>query len=210
MRKPIDLTAYLVLDPVLCEPIGMVQTAIEAARAGVNVIQLRAPQWKKREIAECARDMQRALLPYHVPLIINDHVDVAMAVNADGVHVGQDDLAPEDARRLLGEEKIIGLSVSTPRECMEVPTDIVDYIGIGPVWATNTKPDAAAPLGLDGLKAFVEHAPCPHVAIGGISLANLAEVKATGAKGFAVVSAICGQDSPYDATRALIELWQKS
>ena len=139
MRKPIDLTAYLVLDPVLCKPIGMVQTAIEAARAGVNVIQLRAPQWKKREIAECARDMQRALLPYHVPLIINDHVDVAMAVNADGVHVGQDDLSPEDARRLLGEEKIIGLSVSTPRECMELWTTL-GLVPFGPLTPSQMPP----------------------------------------------------------------------
>ena len=152
MRKPIDLTAYLVLDPVLCKPIGMVQTAIEAARAGVNVIQLRAPQWKKREIAECARDMQRALLPYHVPLIINDHVDVAMAVNADGVHVGQDDLSPEDARRLLGEEKIIGFPSPPLENVWKSPQILWTTLGLVPFGPLTPSQMPPRPWGLTDSK----------------------------------------------------------
>lgn len=208
MTTTIDLTAYLVLDPILCEPLGMVKTAVEAARAGATVVQLRAPQWKKRALAECARALKRELAPYHVPLIINDHVDIALAVDADGVHVGQSDLSPEDTRRLLGPQRILGLSVSTLEECRAVPRDLVDYIGIGPIWATATKPDAAPALGIEGLKAVIAEAPCPHVTIGGIHLGNLANVKHAGAQGFAVVSAICGQPDPYEATRELIRTWQ--
>lgn len=208
--RAIDLTAYLVLDPVLCEPLGMVETARQAAAAGITIVQLRAPDWKKRRFAECARALLEVLRPYSVPLIINDHVDVALAVGAQGVHVGQKDLPVEDTRRLLGDEAILGLSVSTPEQCRQADPDIVDYIGIGPVWATATKPDADPALGPEGLRALSAMAPCPHVTIGGISAERLPAVKAAGAQGFAVVSAICGQPSPFEATRELIRIWKES
>ncbi len=201
-----QLKAYLVLDPQLCGEYGMLNTAIDAARAGVSMVQLRAPQWKKRALAECARELLRALSPMGVPLIINDHVDVAVAVRAQGVHVGQSDLSPEDTRALLLPGQILGLSVSSLAEC---PQDnrLVDYIGVGPVWATQTKTDAAPALGLDGLKAVVLRSPCPSVAIGSIQAKNLTQVKQTGVNGFAVVSAICGQPSPYEAALTLVQQW---
>ena len=111
-----DLSLYLVLAPVLCGGAdGMVSTAVAAAQGGAGIIQLRAPDWKKRELAACGRALIRALAPYGVPLVVDDQVDVAMAIGAAGAHVGQKDLPAEDARRLMGPEAIIGLSVSTRR-----------------------------------------------------------------------------------------------
>ena len=112
-----DLSLYLVLDPVLCGGAdGMVSTAVAAAQGGAGIIQLRAPDWKKRELAACGRALIRALAPYGVPLVVDDQVDVAMAIGAAGAHVGQKDLPAEDARRLMGPEAIIGLSVSNAAE----------------------------------------------------------------------------------------------
>ena len=116
-----DLSLYLVLDPVLCGGAdGMVSTAVAAAQGGAGIIQLRAPDWKKRELAACGRALIRALAPYGVPLVVDDQVDVAMAIGAAGAHVGQKDLPAEDARRLMGPEAIIGLSVSKAIPCISL------------------------------------------------------------------------------------------
>lgn len=97
--KPLNLTLYLVLDPDLCsQSVGIIETALAAVQAGAGIVQLRAPTWKKRRMTECARALKSALTPFHVPLIIDDHADVMLAANADGLHVGQQDLTPADAR----------------------------------------------------------------------------------------------------------------
>ena len=114
---PIDLSLYLVLDPVLCSgEDGMIETARAACAGGATVVQLRAPGWKKRQLVECGRALKTVLAPYHVPLIVDDDADVCLAVNADGLHVGQRDLTPEDARAIIGGDRILGLSVTTLAE----------------------------------------------------------------------------------------------
>ena len=201
--NPIDLSLYLVLDPDLCGgPEGMVRTARLAAANGATVVQLRAPDWKKRQWLETAVALKAALAPFGVPLIINDQVDVALAVDADGVHVGQDDLPPAEARRLIGPRRILGLSVSNAADLAGVP-DGVDYLGAGPVYPTGTKPDAAPASGVGAFAGLVAATALPVVAIGGIHAGNCAPLFAAGARGVAVVSAICGQPDPARATLAL-------
>ena len=209
--KTLDLSLYLVLDPDLCGGAeGMVATTLAANRGGVTVVQLRAPHWKKRAVAECARELLR-LMPASVPLIINDHADVARAVGAAGVHVGQKDLSPEDCRLVVGPDAIVGLSISNDDELSRPAVDdvsrfspAVDYIGIGPVFPTGTKKDAAPVVGLEGLRRLLETAPVPAVAIGGISEVNARSVYETGVSGIAVVSAICGKNDPEAAAQTLL------
>ena len=183
----------------------MVDTAIQAAQAGVTTIQLRAPNWKKRQYAECGRALLKALKPYHVPLIVNDHADVAIAIGAQGIHVGQDDLSVTDCRKLMPRDMILGLSVTNLEECLAVDPKLVDYIGIGPVWPTSTKKDAAEALGLPGLIEIAQQAPCPSVAIGGITAADVPSIMYSDVNGIAVVSAICGQPDIPLAVQVLLD-----
>lgn len=203
--KTFDLSLYLVLDPDLCGGAeGMLRTTEEALEGGVTIVQLRAPAWKKRALAACARDLLEILRPRGIPLIINDHADVAAAVGADGLHVGQDDLSPADARRIIGPDMILGLSAGSMDEVRGADAALVDYLGIGPVWATATKKDAGAAVGLDGLASLSAASPLPVVAIGGIGEPNATDVMRTGVDGIAVVSAICGQASPLTAAENLL------
>lgn len=203
--KTFDLSLYLVLDPDLCGGAeGMLRTTEEALEGGVTIVQLRAPTWKKRALAACARDLLEILRPRGIPLIINDHADVAAAVGADGLHVGQDDLSPADALRIIGPDMILGLSAGCMAEVRGADPALVDYLGIGPVWATATKKDAGEAVGLDGLAALRAATPLPVVAIGGIGASNAADVMRTGVDGIAVVSAICGQASPRTAAENLL------
>lgn len=140
--KPLNLTLYLVLDPDLCsQSVGIVETALAAVQAGAGIVQLRAPTWKKRRMTECARALKSALTPFHVPLIIDDHADVMLAANADGLHVGQQDLTPADARQLIGSNRILGLSLGSLEDCRPDELALVDYVGIGPIFDTQSKPD---------------------------------------------------------------------
>ena len=203
--KTFDLSLYLVLDPDLCGGAeGMLRTTEEALEGGVTIVQLRAPTWKKSALAACARDLLEMLRPRGIPLIINDHADVAAAVGADGLHVGQDDLSSADARRIIGPDMILGLSAGNVDEVRGVDPALVDYLGIGPVWATATKKDAGAAVGLEGLASLSAASPLPVVAIGGIGASNAADVMRTGVDGIAVVSAICGQASPRTAAENLL------
>ena len=204
--KPLDLLLYLVLDPDLCGgPEGMVRTARLAAESGATVVQLRAPSWKKRQWLETARELKSVLQPLGVPLIINDHIDIALAVDADGVHVGQDDLPVAEVRRLIGPDKWLGLSVTNAEQLAEVPYGSVDYLGIGPVYPTGTKSDAAPVVGVTAFAELVAASRLPVVAIGGIQAGNCQPPMQAGAKGVAVVSAICGQADPARATKVLLE-----
>jgi thiamine-phosphate pyrophosphorylase len=203
--NPIDLSLYLVLDPDLCgSPAALLRTAQVAAENGATVVQLRAPTWKKRQWLETARELKALLALRAVPLIINDHVDIALAVDADGVHVGQADLPVAETRRLIGPHKILGLSVSHADQLAVVPEG-VDYLGIGPVYPTGTKLDAAAVLGVAPFAQLVAAARWPVVAIGGIQAGNCAPLFAAGARGVAVVSAICGQTDVRQATLKLLQ-----
>lgn len=211
MRRPVDLSVYLVLDPDLCHGAeGMIETTCAAVANGATCVQLRAPHWKKRALVECGRELMKVLKGTGVPLIINDHADVCVAVDANGLHVGQDDLSPADARAIIGEDKVLGLSVSTEQELAGVDTRFVDHIGIGPVFQTQTKTDAGAELGIEGFAALAARKPCPVVAIGSVKVPIVVDLIHAGADGVAVVSAICGQEDPGAATTALVRAVTKA
>lgn len=207
-RNSIDLSVYVVLDDVLCgTPEGMVKTSLEAAAGGATVIQLRAPGWKKRQWLKAGLLLKNALQPLGIPLIIDDHIDIAQLVQADGVHVGQEDIDVRSARKLLGPKAIIGLSVGSLEELPDSSLP-VDYLGVGPVYATATKADAGKAIGLEGLGEICNQTDLPVVAIGGIKQSNCEEVIHSGADGVAVVSAICGATDVKRATYEFNELVQ--
>ncbi|TDR77940.1 thiamine phosphate synthase [Paludibacterium purpuratum] len=205
---PVDLSLYLVLDPALCGGLdGMLRVAAAAVRGGAGVVQLRAPGWKKRQWLEAAQALLPVCRAGGAKLVVNDHLDVALLAAADGVHLGQQDLPVAAARRLLGADALIGLSVSRPDQLAAVVPGVVDYLGVGPVYATATKPDADPPCGVDGLAAIARATTLPVVAIGGIHAGNAALLRTAGAAGVAVVSAICASPDPARATRALAAAW---
>ena len=206
MRRALDLDLYLVADSGLCGARGLVDTVTAAVAGGVTAVQLREPGATTRELCRLGEALQQVLTGTGVPLIVNDRVDVALVIGAAGVHLGQSDLDVRAARRLLGEDLLIGLSVSTLEQVAEadrIPAGTVDHLGVGPVHATATKPEAAAPLGLERTAALAAATTLPCVAIGGIGPANVEQVRATGVDGVAVVSAICAADDPRAAAARL-------
>jgi thiamine-phosphate pyrophosphorylase len=214
--RRLDLSLYLVTDTALCGHLGVPATVSAAVAAGVTVVQLRDPDATDDELVRLGREVATALRGTGVPLIVNDRIQLVEAIGADGAHVGQNDLDIAQARRQLGPDAVLGLSVQTVahvdgavRQGAPAGTGsgIVDYLGAGPVWWQATKPDAAAPTGVDGLRAIVAASPWPCVAIGGITPERVPRVRWAGAAGIAVVSAICGQPNVAAATRALRESW---
>ena len=203
MRPVADLRVYYVTDTPLSSERGLVETALAAVRGGATLVQLRDPRAKAGELVHMGRMLRQALDTVGIPLIINDRPDVALAVGAAGVHVGQDDLPAEFARQLLGPAAIIGLSITDAAELAHVPWDLIDHIGVGPVVSKGVKSDAAEPMGLAGLRACAMASPKPIVAIGGIGLGNAADCIAAGADGIAVVAAIAGAADPEAAARGL-------
>lgn len=197
------LKLYLVTDRDLSLGRPLEEIVSEAVAGGVTMVQLREKDAATGEFVELGRRLMSLLKPLGVPLIINDRVDVALAVDADGVHIGQSDMSYADARRLLGPEKIIGLSVENFEDLESANKLDVDYIGISPVYGTPTKTDTAEPFGLEGLRKAVEMSVHPTVAIGGMNVATVGEVIAAGTDGVAVVSAICSAESPRDAAAEL-------
>lgn len=199
----LDLSVYLVLDPDLCDPMGMVETTRRAVEGGVTVVQLRDKAASTAQMVETGLALKSALAGTGVPLIINDDIAAAVQIGADGVHVGQGDASAIEARRAMGPDAIVGVSVERPDLAVAIDPAIVTYVGAGPVYATPTKPDHKAPVGFDGLAAIVAACPVPVVAIGGLKHEDAAGVLAAGADGLAVVSAICGRSDPARAARVL-------
>ncbi|MEM9247794.1 MAG: thiamine phosphate synthase [Pseudomonadota bacterium] len=197
-----DLTCYLVLDEALCGPIGMVETARRAVDGGAGVVQLRMKDATTAERIAAGRAIQAAI-GTRAAFVVNDDVDAAEALHADGVHVGQGDTPPQAVRARIGADRLLGLSVETEAHARAVDAGLVDYVGVGPVRATATKPGHAAPTGWDGLARIIAAAPVPAVAIGGVTAEDSARAVAAGATGLAVVSAICGQPDPEAAARAI-------
>ena len=212
MRRTLDLSLYLVVGPDDTRGRPVRDVVLAAVAGGATVVQLRRKDHAARAFVEEARTLVAALRPRGVPLIVNDRVDVALAADADGVHVGQEDMAVADVRRLVGERMVVGVSVTTPAEARALDPTLVDYAGVGPVFATASKPDAAPPLGVDGTRAVCDVlAPrgLPAVAIGGIGAANAAAVRATGVAGVAVISAICAADDVRAAAASLAALTRR-
>lgn len=201
-----QLKLYLVTDRGIAGSRDIADIVTEAVQGGVTMVQLREKNIGTRDFVNLAIRLRSVLAPFGVPLIINDRIDVALASDADGVHIGQSDMPFAIARRLLGPEKIIGLSVENFAQIEEANALDVDYIGVSPVFATLTKTDTAAPFGIEGLRRAVELSVHPAVGIGGMNAATAAEVMSAGADGIAVVSAIVGASSPRRAAEELLKI----
>ena len=209
-RPLLDLSLYLVTDTALCGQFGVAATVSAAVGAGVTVVQLRDEHATDDELVSLGRQILAVLDGTDVPLIVNDRVHLVDAIGAHGGHVGQSDLGIGQARALLGPAAYLGLSAQTVEHvatAREHADGTVDYLGVGPVWGTATKLDAAAPGGLERLHQVTSASPWPCVAIGGINRQRLPRVRRAGAAGAAVVSAICGQPDVAVATRALRAAW---
>ncbi|WP_244265708.1 thiamine phosphate synthase [Polycladidibacter hongkongensis] len=206
--NPIDLSVYLVIGPQDCGSRSPLDIVGEAVQGGASVVQLRDKSGSTRQQIELAHALLNLTRPAGVPLIINDRLDVALAVDADGLHVGQEDMEAAQARALLGPKKLLGLSVSSQEQLDEAPMGMLDYLGIGACYATGSKDNAVA-LGLDGFAKLTEQSTLPVVGIGGISIERARDVIAKGGQGVAVISAICAAPSPLQATRAMAEKVRK-
>jgi len=203
-----DWTLYVITDRRWGR--SHLEVARAAIEGGATAIQLRDKEATTRELIEAGLALRELTREWGVAFIINDRVDVALAVDADGVHVGQDDMPAKLARKLVGPDKIVGVSASTIEEALQAEADGADYISASPVFATPTKPDAAPPTGLEGLRAIVEAVRIPVVAIGGINEGNVEEVIRAGAAGVAVISAVVGAPDIAAAARRLRQRIEKT
>ncbi|MEN0001922.1 MAG: thiamine phosphate synthase [Pseudomonadota bacterium] len=203
VRKSLKL--YLVTDPVRCAPIGVVETVQRAVKGGVTCVQLRDKSASTARLMALGRAVKSALEGTGVPLIVNDDLDAAIACGADGVHLGQSDADARLARDIVGPDKIIGVTCETAAHVRAIDASRIDYLGIGTVFSTQTKPDHSDPIGMAGLAALCALSPLPTVAIGGLKPHHRHAVFEAGADGLAIVSAICGQRDPQAAARSFFE-----
>lgn len=204
----VDLTLYVLVDPAQAGGRSLAETAAAAVRGGTTLLQLRNKTGTTRELVEQARAIKQALAGTGVPLLVNDRVDVALAAGADGVHLGRDDLAAREARRLLGPKAIIGSTVRSEADVAALAPGAIDYVCIGGVFATKSKDNPDPPIGLNGLarlgRLVRERAfDIPVGAIAGIDERNAGEVVRAGADGIAVVSAVIAAADPEAAARKL-------
>ncbi|MCC6888583.1 MAG: thiamine phosphate synthase [Hyphomicrobiales bacterium] len=205
---PFDLRLYAIIDPEHAGARALPELARLVAQGGATLVQLRDKRGETRAMVERARAVKAALAPFGIPLLVNDRVDVALAAGADGVHVGQTDMAAADARRLLGGTAIVGLSIKTVGQAEAAPLDLIDYVGIGGVYATASKDNPNPPIGVEGLARVVavlrrRKPGFPTCAIAGITAANAAATIAAGADGVAVISALSLADDPTAAAQRL-------
>jgi thiamine-phosphate pyrophosphorylase len=201
--KPIDYSLYLVTDRGLSRGRSTLEIVEAAVCGGVTCVQLREKTCSTRTFIEEALAIRHRLKQLAVSLIINDRLDVAQAVGADGVHLGQTDMPLDTARRIVGESMLIGISAESLEDAVAAEKDGADYLGVSPIYATPTKTDTAPPLGLEGLQAIRQAVAIPLVAIGGLNRDNSGAVIRSGADGVAVVSAIVAADDPEQAARQL-------
>ena len=200
---------HILTDTVLQSRFSHMEITRLAILGGADTIQYRQKSGATREMIEVARNVKRLCSEAGVTFIVNDRLDVAIAAEADGVHLGQDDFPIPMARELLGEGRIIGGSAATLGEARKCLSEGADYVGFGPVYPTSSKDDAGPVSGIDILKQVVEIIPLPIIAIGGVSAENIPDVMRTGAHGIAVISAVCCQDDPEEATRILYQALNK-
>lgn len=196
---------YLVTDDTL-DLTTLKHVVREAVKGGVTLVQVREKHGNVRAFIERAQAIKDILQGTGVPLIINDRVDVALAVNADGVHLGQSDMPVTIARQLLGPDKILGLSIETQAQLTQAQTMPLDYIALSAIFPTQTKTNTTMYWGVEGLQKTVSMTSLPVVAIGGINEHNISELCATGVDGLALVSAICSADDPQAVSRYFLEL----
>ncbi len=203
----VDLRLYALVDPAVAGGRTLADLAGRIS-SSATLVQLRDKHGSTRAMVEEARALQAVLEPKSIPLLINDRVDVALAAEADGVHIGQDDMAPADARLLLGRRAIIGLSVKTVDQARAAPLDLLDYVAIGGVYGKTSKDNTATPIGVAGLRAIVQAVRArepdyPICAIAGINATNAADVIGAGVDGVAVISALSLATDPGKAAQDL-------
>lgn len=201
------LGVYVVLDPEHAGGHDLAELARMAAKGGAGLVQLRDKRGKLGESLAALRAIRAALAPFGVPCIVNDRVDLALAGGAEGVHLGQDDMPVAEARALLGERAIIGLTVRSLAEAEAAPLALLDYVSIGGVYPTGSKKHVDSPIGLDGLKAIASalraRSALPLVAISGITVGRAGQVVAAGVDGVAVITAVSEAADPLTATAAI-------
>lgn len=210
--KNFDPSLYLVTDRLLSKGRSTEFIVEQAVKGGVTMVQLREKESSTLDFFNLAIKIKNLLAPYRIPLIINDRLDIALACDADGLHIGQQDMPYAIARKILGQDKIIGLSVENIDQAKEADQLDVDYIGLSPVFVTGTKPELTQALGLEGVRAIASFSKHCKVAIGGINARNAIDVLQAGANGLAVVSAIVSADEPMQAAREIkqeIEIFNK-
>lgn len=202
-KTHLDWSLYVVTDAGLSRGRSHLAVIEAAIAGGATIVQYREKTASTRQMIAEAQALRELTRRAGVPLIVNDRLDVALAIDADGVHVGQDDMPAALARRLIGPDKILGVSAANLSEAVQAVQDGADYLGVGPIVATPTKPDAAPPIGMDGLREICRRVPIPVVAIGGINATNAADAIAAGAHGIAVVSAVVAAEDVAAAAQQL-------
>ena len=208
MKHGIDYSLYLCTDRRLMTSPTIEASAESALRGGTTVIQLREKDCSSREFYELGLRVKKITDAYHAPLIINDRVDIALAVGAAGVHVGQGDLPCKVVREMVGPDMIVGVSAATLDEAVQAEEDGADYLGVGAMYATATKTDTR-PVSMEELLKIRAAVKIPIVVIGGINKQTLGNFKGTGVNGLAVVSAIVAQPDPEAAARELLRMWKE-
>ncbi|HOJ10199.1 MAG TPA: thiamine phosphate synthase [Clostridiales bacterium] len=203
----VDYSLYLVTERQMLRNISMEEAVEQAILGGVTLVQLREKDVTTLEFYNIAVKVKKITDKYSIPLIINDRLDIALAVDAAGLHVGQSDMPAKVARKILGDNKILGVSAATINEALQAVEDGADYIGTGAVFATDTKKDAKY-VNIRQLKEITGKISIPVVAIGGINEDNIDILKGTGIKGVAVVSAIMGKENIRKASENLKKTWE--
>lgn len=208
MKSKIDYSLYLCTDRSIMSDASIEECVEKSLKGGVSVVQIREKDCSGKEFLQIAKSVKEITKRYNVPLIINDRVDIAIAVGADGVHVGQDDLPCADVRSLVGEDMIIGVSASSLTEALKAQQDGADYIGVGAMFATDTKTDAKV-VTMEELDRIRREVSIPIVVIGGINKTTLPDFIGKGIDGIAVVSAIVSQNDVESAARELKSMFHK-
>lgn len=202
MKNNIDLSLYLVTDRKCLKNKDLNSAIEEAILGGVTLVQLREKSSDSLELFNIAKEVKKITDKHNIPLIIDDRIDIAMAVDATGVHLGQEDIPCNVARKILGSDKIIGVSAHNIKEALKAQSDGADYLGCGSIFNTSTKNNVTS-LKIQELREIKEKVNIPVVAIGGINEKNVLELRGTGIDGIAIVSAILGKDNIKKAAEEL-------
>lgn len=207
MKNNVDYSIYLCTDRDIMTSTTIEDCVEQALKGGASVIQLREKNCSSNEFFEVGLNLKSITKKYNVPLIVNDRLDIALAIGADGVHVGQDDLPCKTVRKIVGNDMIIGVSATDLKEAVKAEKDGADYIGVGAMYSTGTKTDAKI-VTIEELKIIRNTIKIPIVVIGGINKQTMSNFKGIGIDGIAVVSAIVAQKNIENATRELLKLWK--
>lgn len=199
------MTLYAVTDRTWAKDITLMEQVRQALEGGITFLQLREKHLSENEFVKEAKEMKQLAAKYQIPFVINDNIKVALEVDADGVHIGQDDMSVQEARKILGEGKIIGVSAHNVKEAVKAQEEGADYLGVGAVCATSTKKDANV-VSKEEIRRISDTVDIPIVAIGGIKKENIQTLEGTGADGVAVVSAIFASKDIKEDTKELLRL----